>query len=82
MTPLLHKYGTWIGGILMAIEQFLFRGRYPFTLTHKTPDYACMKKASEWKKLIIQNPMEKLALINYLLFFFQIPIMKKINLVT
>ena len=61
MTPLLHKYGTWIGGILMAIEQFLFRGRYPFTLTHKTPDYACMKKASECEKIDYPKPDGKIS---------------------
>ncbi|MDC3059892.1 electron transfer flavoprotein-ubiquinone oxidoreductase [SAR86 cluster bacterium] len=61
MTPLFHKYGTWIGGILMAIEQFLFRGRYPFTLTHKTPDYACMKKASECEKINYPKPDGKIS---------------------
>ena len=61
MTPLFHKYGTWIGGILMAIEQFLFRGRYPFTLTHKTPDYACMKKASECEKIDYPKPDGKIS---------------------
>ena len=61
MTPLLHKYGSWIGGILMAIEQFLFRGRYPFTLTHKTPDYACMKKASECEKIDYPKPDGKIS---------------------
>ena len=61
MTPLLHKYGSWIGGILMAIEQLLFRGRYPFTLTHKTPDYACMKKASECEKIDYPKPDGKIS---------------------
>ena len=51
MTALLHKYGALIGGVIMAIEQFLFRGRFPYTWRHKTPDYACMKKAAECKKI-------------------------------
>ena len=28
MTALLHKYGALVGGVIMAIEQFLFRGRF------------------------------------------------------
>jgi len=56
MTALLHKYGALIGGVIMAIEQFLFRGRFPYTWRHKTPDYACMKKAAECKKIDYPKP--------------------------
>ena len=56
MTALLHKYGTLIGGLIMGIEQFLFRGKLPFTWRHKTPDYACMKKANECEKINYPKP--------------------------
>ena len=50
-SPFLHSFGALIGGVLAAADQFIFRGKLPFTLNHKTPDYACMKKASECKKI-------------------------------
>ena len=56
MTALLHKYGTLIGGAIMAIEQFLFRGKFPYTWRHKTPDYACMKKAADCEKIEYPKP--------------------------
>ena len=56
MTALLHTYGALVGGVIMAVEQFFFRGRLPFTWRHKTPDHACMKKASECKKIDYPKP--------------------------
>ena len=56
MTALLHKYGGLIGGVIMAIEQFLFRGKFPYTWRHKTPDYACMKKAADCEKIEYPKP--------------------------
>ena len=56
MTALLHKYGALIGGVIMAIEQFLFRGKFPYTWRHKTPDYACMKKAADCEKIEYPKP--------------------------
>ena len=54
----LHKARNWgpftqwiemgfkglLGVALAAIDQFIFRGKLPFTLNHPTPDYACLKK--------------------------------------
>tara|TARA_A100001015_G_scaffold152183_1_gene168710 strand:+ start:271 stop:1923 length:1653 start_codon:yes stop_codon:yes gene_type:complete len=56
MTALLHKYGALIGGVIMATEQFLFRGKFPYTWRHKTPDYACMKKAADCEKIEYPKP--------------------------
>ena len=50
MTALLHKYGALVGGIIMALEQFFLEGKFPYAWRHKTPDYACMKKASGARK--------------------------------
>ena len=61
MTALLHKYGALIGGIIMALEQFFFRGKFPYTWRHKTPDYACMKKASECEKIEYPKPDGKIS---------------------
>ena len=55
-SPFLHSFGALIGGVLAAADQFIFRGKLPFTLNHKTPDYACMKKASECKKIDYPKP--------------------------
>ena len=61
MTALLHKYGALVGGIIMALEQFFFRGMFPYTWRHKTPDYACMKKASECEKIEYPKPDGKIS---------------------
>ena len=54
--PLLHKFGNFIGPIFAAIDQFLFRGKLPFTLNHPTPDYACLKDASTMPKINYPKP--------------------------
>ena len=56
MGALIHKYGIALGGLILGIEQFLFRGKMPFTWRHKTPDYACMKKATEAEKIDYPKP--------------------------
>ena len=61
MTALLHKYGALVGGIIMALEQFFFRGKFPYTWRHKTPDYACIKKASECEKIEYPKPDGKIS---------------------
>ena len=61
MTALLHKYGALVGGIIMALEQFFFRGKFPYTWRHKTPDYACMKKAAECEKIEYPKPDGKIS---------------------
>ena len=59
--PFLHNGLKWgfkglLGVALAAIDQFIFRGKLPFTLNHPTPDYACLKKASESKKIDYPKP--------------------------
>ncbi|EKD71816.1 MAG: hypothetical protein ACD_46C00089G0001, partial [uncultured bacterium] len=46
------RWGMWPGLIYSAIDTYLFRGRAPWTLHHKIPDNATLKKASESKKII------------------------------
>ena len=54
--PLLHKFGNFVGPILAAIDQFIFRGNLPFTLNHPTPDYACLEDASKMPKIDYPKP--------------------------
>ena len=54
--PFFHKYGALIGAFFNAIDQFIFRGKLPFTLNHKTPDYACLKKADDMPKVVYPKP--------------------------
>jgi electron-transferring-flavoprotein dehydrogenase len=47
--PILNKFGTLIGSPLIWIDQTLFRGKLPFTMSHSKPDYDSLiniKKAS------------------------------------
>ena len=64
--PFLHKglklgFKGLLGVALAAIDQFIFRGKLPFTLHHKTPDYACLKKASESPKIDYPKPDGKVS---------------------
>ena len=54
--PFFHKYGALVGAFFNAIDQFIFRGKLPFTLNHKTPDYACLKKSDDMPKLFYPKP--------------------------
>ena len=59
--PFLHSGLKWgfkglLGVAMAALDQFIFRGKLPFTLNHPTPDYACLKKASESKKIEYPKP--------------------------
>ena len=54
--PFFHKYGALIGAFFNAIDQFIFRGKLPFTLNHKTPDYACLKKSDDMPKIVYPKP--------------------------
>ena len=54
--PLLHKFGSFFGVVFAAIDQFLFRGKLPFTLRSKTPDHLCLKPADKMKKINYPKP--------------------------
>ena len=54
--PFLHKFGTLFGVVFAAIDQFLFRGKLPFTLRAQIPDYACLKPADNTKKINYPKP--------------------------
>ena len=54
--PFFHKFGALLGAAFNVVDQFIFRGKLPFTMNHSTPDYACMKKANEMPKIEYQKP--------------------------
>lgn len=52
----MHKFPMLIGSAFVWTEQNIFRGRLPFTLHDKIPDYATMKPAAESKKIDYKKP--------------------------
>jgi electron-transferring-flavoprotein dehydrogenase len=54
--PIFHKFGALIGAFLNALDQFIFRGKLPFTLNNPTPDHECLKKSSEVNKIEYPKP--------------------------
>ena len=59
--PFLHKFGPYLGVLLAGIDQFLFRGKLPFTLRAANPDYACLKEANKMPKLPYPKPDGKIS---------------------
>ena len=54
--PFLHKFGPYLGVLLAGIDQFIFRGRLPFTLRAPEPDHACLKEANNMSKISYPKP--------------------------
>jgi electron-transferring-flavoprotein dehydrogenase len=54
--PIFHKFGALLGAAVNVIDQFIFRGKMPFTMSHPTPDYACLKKAADMPKIDYPKP--------------------------
>ena len=48
--PLQHRLGLFMGAAAAWIDQYIFRGRLPFTLKDPTPDHARLKLASNSRK--------------------------------
>ena len=54
--PFLHKFGPYLGVLLAGIDQFIFRGKLPFTLKAPEPDHACLKEAKRMSKISYPKP--------------------------
>ncbi|WP_421681647.1 electron transfer flavoprotein-ubiquinone oxidoreductase [Stutzerimonas urumqiensis] len=52
----IHKWGAVKGGAFNFIDQNIFGGKLPFTLHDRKPDYACLKKAADAKKIDYPKP--------------------------
>ena len=59
--PLLHRFGPYLGVLLAGIDQFLFRGKLPFTLRATNPDHACLEEADKMPKIPYPKPDGKVS---------------------
>ena len=59
--PFLHKFGPILGVAFAAIDQFLFRGKLPITLSCNTQDHKCLKPANKTKKIHYPKPDGKIS---------------------
>ncbi|RUO58572.1 electron transfer flavoprotein-ubiquinone oxidoreductase [Pseudidiomarina insulisalsae] len=58
--PVIHKFGTWVGGAYNTIDQNWFGGKLPFTFKDETADYACTGKAVHYEPIDYPKPDNKL----------------------
>ena len=57
--PLWSRFGTYIGFALAGVDMWIntiIPGGLPFTLKHKKPDYATLKRAQNARPSLIPNP--------------------------
>tara|TARA_Y100000590_G_scaffold81318_1_gene90391 strand:- start:3062 stop:4699 length:1638 start_codon:yes stop_codon:yes gene_type:complete len=54
--PFLHKFGPYLGVLLAGIDQFIFRGKLPFTLNAKEPDHSTLKPADKMPSISYPKP--------------------------
>ncbi|HLU20707.1 MAG TPA: electron transfer flavoprotein-ubiquinone oxidoreductase [Pusillimonas sp.] len=54
------KKGRTIGTLMTGIEQWLLKGKMPWTLRHNKPDHACLQPASECARIEYPKPDGKL----------------------
>ena len=48
--PAQHKFGMLVGAMFAWVDQYIFRGKLPFTWTDPKPDYAKLKDQSACKR--------------------------------
>jgi len=54
------KKGRTVGTLMTGIEQWLFKGKMPWTIRHSKPDHACLQPASECTRIEYPKPDGKL----------------------
>lgn len=54
------KKGRTIGTLMTGVEQWLFKGKMPWTIHHSKPDHACLQPASECARIDYPKPDGKL----------------------
>ncbi|MCF6317706.1 MAG: electron transfer flavoprotein-ubiquinone oxidoreductase [Proteobacteria bacterium] len=59
--PALNKFGTFLGAAYAFIDQNIFRGKLPWTMHNKKPDYACLKEAKDSKPINYNKPDNKIS---------------------
>lgn len=53
---LMHKFGFMLGSAMVWVDQTIFRGRMPFTLHDRKPDYSVMKLAAQCAAIDYPKP--------------------------
>ena len=53
--------GLWLGTLMFGIDQVLLRGRAPWTLRRRTPDYAKLRPAAECRPIEYPKPDGKIS---------------------
>ncbi|TLX46422.1 electron transfer flavoprotein-ubiquinone oxidoreductase [Pseudoalteromonas phenolica] len=59
--PVIHKFGSILGGAYNTLDQNFFNGSLPFTFKDTSFDHACMKHASECDTISYPKPDGKLS---------------------
>ena len=59
--PLLHKLGLFLGSACVWLDQYIFRGRLPFTLQDLKPDHEQLELASRSIKPSYPKPDGKIS---------------------
>lgn len=59
--PVLHKFGTVLGGAFNTLEQNIFNGNLFITLKDTVPDYKKLKLAAECQPISYEKPDNKLS---------------------
>lgn len=59
--PVMHKFGSLIGGAINWIEQNIFGGKFPWTFHDLKPDYKSLKPAAESQKIDYPKPDGKIS---------------------
>ena len=54
--PAIHKFGVALMSPFQFVDQKIFKGNLPFTLSDPTPDHAALKPANECKKIDYPKP--------------------------
>ena len=52
----IHKFGKIMGGAYNTLDQNIFSGKLPFTISDSTPDHASLKLAADVKKIDYPKP--------------------------
>jgi electron-transferring-flavoprotein dehydrogenase len=52
----LHKFGLFLGSAMTWVDQYIFRGKMPITLSDPIPDYATLKPANKSEKIVYPKP--------------------------
>jgi len=54
------KKGRTVGTLMTGIEQWLFKGKMPWTIRHSKPDHACLQPAAQCARIDYPKPDGKL----------------------